>query len=100
MKSSEEEGSVRQEQIKIHSREDDVCEVSSYPDDVSKAQLTRPIPLLSSMCHPLPGKSLSLPERVNGMKALSKSLKGLEKPREGTARCQSFFITALGLGWG
>lgn len=99
MKSSE-EGSARQEQIKIHSWEDDVYKVSSYPDDASKAQLTRPIPLLSSMCHPLLGKSLSLPERVDSMKAPSKSLKGLEKPRESTARCQSVFIIALGLGWG
>lgn len=59
---SQKEGSVKQEQIKIHSWEDGVFKISPYPGDASKVWLIRPFPLLSSMCDPMPDKSLLQPE--------------------------------------
>ena len=54
MVGGQEESSMKQEQIKIHSCEDSVYKLTRYHGDASKLLLIRPFPLLSSVCHVRP----------------------------------------------
>lgn len=54
MVGGQEERSVKQKRIKIHSCEDSVYKLSHYPGDASKVLLVRPFPLLSTVCQVRP----------------------------------------------